>query len=482
MSWGAARAAGATMFGADAEVAEAPIATSYQEYPLGEPLPLPTDVKFHKISGGREIAISPSKANWLTLEAQEIMILKLLMLGLSPKEAMETATNKSGAGPFSEVFEGLRSLLGKIAQHNFSESFVAHDQLQKNVAHLYLTNACNLRCKHCYMKSGLAEAQQVPLSRWLTFLKGFKEFGGTHVNLSGGEALYYSGFWEVLAKCKDLDLNVYVLSNGLLVNAASAQAIADAAYQIQISVDGPNARSNDSLRGRGSYDKAMAGLYHFRGLDIAVRVAMIATPQTIEEFERDFVPFARRLYQDFGRQLQLRVSVDVIEGRTVSRYDPSTKAALQSRVDKLFDQLWGYDTRSHSDAVGYKRGLLNKNCGFGREISVKSTGEAYPCPIQINPIGHIATDRIDDLFRATRLQDRDKSIDNFEDCRGCDLRYLCGGGCRVANYEMTGDYKRPYFCSEQYVSNFYERLGSADSFVASYSGGSDMERQPEYQR
>ena len=135
-------------------------------------------------------------------------------------------------------------------------------------------------------------------------------------------------------------------------------------------------------------------------------------------------------------------------------------------MDNLFNELWGYDTRGHTDAIAFQRGLLNRNCGFGREISVKSTGEVYPCPIQITPIGNLKQDAIPQLFERTKIEDHDKAIDNFEDCKSCDLRYLCGGGCRVANFEMTGDYKKPYFCNDAYKSDFYNRLANADDFVS----------------
>lgn len=440
----------------------------HHSFPLTHPLSLPEDVGFHNTSNGT-VAVAANQANWITLVGDEVLLLRLLLAGLTPEEALAAACAQT-PGIQPSLADALRTLLVKVAKHRFLKEFVAHDQIQKNVAHLYLTNACNLRCKHCYMRSGIAEPNALKVEHWLEFLREFRSFGGTHVNLSGGEALFYEGFWPILEECGQLGLNVYVLSNGLLVDETSARRIAEVAYQIQVSIDGPTPASNDSLRGRGSFEGALRGLYHFRGLDIIARVAMVTTPATIGDFEENFVPFARKLYQDFGEQLQLRVSVDVIEGRSVKRYTPEVKESLQKRVDRLFDSLWGYDTRSHSDAVAFKRGLLNKNCGYGREISVKSTGEVYPCPIQISAIGRIGQDDVEELFRRTRIEDRSKQIDNFSDCKTCDLRYLCGGGCRVANFEMTGDYRKPYFCSNDFKERTYARLAAADLFVDKLDG------------
>jgi radical SAM protein with 4Fe4S-binding SPASM domain len=415
------------------------------------PIGLPAGLSFHSV-GNHHLIISALQANWVSLTHDEFACFELIAAGLTPNE-VESSLDDSTA---------LSDVLQILASKRFFDNSTIEDQHPKNVAHMYLTNACNLRCKHCYMHSGLAEPQSLTTEEWLSFLDSFAANGGTHVNFSGGEALAFEGFWCLLDRAAQHGLKVYVLTNGTLVTLPIAEKIAAAAYQVQISIDGPTPKSNDSLRGKGMFRRAMEGLYHFRGLPTAVRVAMVATPNTIDDFEENFVEFARKLYVDFGDQLQLRISIDMIEGRSVHRYDSLTSAQLQRRVDALFDQLWGYSTRPHADAVGFKRQLRNKNCGFGREISVKSTGDVYPCPIQIDKLGSIRSDGISTLFERVGLEDVAKSIDNFEECKSCDLKYICGGGCRVANYQHSGSYTKPHFCNENYIKNFYRRLVSAD--------------------
>lgn len=415
------------------------------------PIGLPEALSFHNV-GDHHLVISALQANWITLTHDEFECFELIAAGLTPGE-VEVALNNVTA---------LSNVLQILASKRFFIDSPVEDQHPKNVAHMYLTNACNLRCKHCYMHSGLAEPQSLTTEEWLSFLDTFAANGGTHVNFSGGEALAFEGFWHLLDRAAHYGLKVYVLTNGTLVTPLIAEKIAAAAYQVQISVDGPTPASNDSLRGKGMFKRAMEGLYHFRGLPTAVRVAMVATPNTIDDFEKNFLEFAGKLYRDFGEQLQLRISIDMIEGRAVHRYDSVTSAQLQKRVDALFDKLWGYSTRPHADAVGFKRQLRNKNCGFGREISIKSTGDVYPCPIQIDKVGSVRENSISTLFKRVGLEDALKSIDNFEDCKSCDLKYICGGGCRVANYQHSGSYTKPHFCNGNYIKNFYQRLVSAD--------------------
>jgi radical SAM protein with 4Fe4S-binding SPASM domain len=284
------------------------------------------------------------------------------------------------------------------------------------------------------------------------------------VNLSGGEILAFKGYQSLLTKCSTEGIKAYVLTNGTLIDSESAMFIADTSYQVQISIDGPTAKSNDFLRGAGVYDKALRGLYHFRGLDVALRLAMIVTPETIQDYESNFVAFARKLQDDFQEQIQLRITTDLIDGRSVSKYQPDTVSNLQSRVDRLFDELWGINSASERASIQYKRRLKNLNCGFGREISINASGKVFPCPVQVTSIGDIRQDSLESLFMKTHDANKSTEIDKFTHCSDCDIKYICGGGCRIGNHQLTGSYIKPSFCNNEYKQNILSGLVAGDLF------------------
>lgn len=54
---------------------------------------------------------------------------------------------------------------------------------------LELTNACNLRCKHCYSCAGDALGNELTCDEIRTTLKDIYELGTFEIELGGGELL-----------------------------------------------------------------------------------------------------------------------------------------------------------------------------------------------------------------------------------------------------------------------------------------------------
>ena len=63
----------------------------------------------------------------------------------------------------------------------------------------------------------------------------------------------------------------------------------------------------------------------------------------------------------------------------------------------------------------------------------------YPCLILDRPIGNIQSSALADLRDALDGLYAAHSVENLVQCAACDLRYICGGGCRMRNLQERGD-------------------------------------------
>ncbi|MCC7441889.1 MAG: radical SAM protein, partial [Bdellovibrionales bacterium] len=125
-----------------------------------------------------------------------------------------------------------------------------------------ITNACNLRCTHCYHPHhrntdalGTADwsaiiDQHIALCRKLRFRPS--------LIVCGGEPLLSPSLFPILAHARKVSqgIPVSILTNGTLLDSALAQrlqAIGD--VRLQLSLDGPDAKSHDELRGPGQFGK-----------------------------------------------------------------------------------------------------------------------------------------------------------------------------------------------------------------------------------
>ncbi len=55
---------------------------------------------------------------------------------------------------------------------------------------IYLTHACNLSCKHCYLSAGKPLSRELSVDDWLLILDKLRDLGGVkYVYLLGGEPM-----------------------------------------------------------------------------------------------------------------------------------------------------------------------------------------------------------------------------------------------------------------------------------------------------
>lgn len=138
--------------------------------------------------------------------------------------------------------------------------------LPRSVA-LQVTEACNLRCKMCYYwgETGCysnAETNRKPgvldfelLKPTLHFLSTVKPF----YSLFGGEPLLYPQLEELILTVKGLGSIIDTPTNGTMLEENASMLVRTGFDSVRVSIDGPH-EINDLQRGKGSFDKAMAGI------------------------------------------------------------------------------------------------------------------------------------------------------------------------------------------------------------------------------
>jgi len=139
----------------------------------------------------------------------------------------------------------------------------------KNLALVYfkLTGACNLRCVMCgqygekgNMKSCAAgeSKKTLPLETWKNFIDQIAPSKPT-IYVWGGEPFLYPDIMPLCKYMVDKGLVISVNTNGTLMEKHAEQIVRDKWAALFISLDAFR-DVNDELRGRGSYDKVIAGI------------------------------------------------------------------------------------------------------------------------------------------------------------------------------------------------------------------------------
>jgi len=143
-----------------------------------------------------------------------------------------------------------------------------------------VTTKCNLSCIHClrdklvsrHLEKGLVEK----------VLKQIEGYGINRVGFTGGEPLVHPEFMDIIEMAVRMGNKVAFVTNGIrlpqYVDFLARPEIKDSVDRISISIDGVSEASNDKIRGKGSFKKALKGLLacESRGLPFAIKFTLNA--------------------------------------------------------------------------------------------------------------------------------------------------------------------------------------------------------------
>jgi MoaA/NifB/PqqE/SkfB family radical SAM enzyme len=176
----------------------------------------------------------------------------------------------SGHEPLSEVErEQLGPILGKLAVGEKPQMIPINNPRVYPTAlsapfkaFFNLTKRCNLFCAHCFNDSGYRSSPELPFEQITRVLDELQAKGIFMVTFAGGEPLAHPNIYEVLHHLCGSDLRVSIITNGILIDDRMAECIANTpnVVSVTVSLDGADAKSNDFVRGRGAFQKAVSGI------------------------------------------------------------------------------------------------------------------------------------------------------------------------------------------------------------------------------
>ena len=128
-----------------------------------------------------------------------------------------------------------------------------------------LTYACNLDCIHCLSSSGRRDPRELSTAEAKAVIDELVALQVFYVNIGGGEPMIRRDFFELVEYATTRRVGVKFSTNGAFIDAQAARRLAGMEYlDIQISLDGTDAATNDHVRGDGSFATALRAMDHLR--------------------------------------------------------------------------------------------------------------------------------------------------------------------------------------------------------------------------
>jgi SynChlorMet cassette radical SAM/SPASM protein ScmF len=160
-----------------------------------------------------------------------------------------------------------------------------------NQLYFYLTEGCNLACRHCYLAPKFdpdgKKHPVLPFNLFKTAINEALPLGLSGVKLSGGEPLLHPDILSIIEVLRQENLDLVMETNGILCIPELTKAIAklDNSF-VSVSLDGADAETHDANRGvSGAFEKATAAIRSFADNGIQLQVIMSIMQDNVSQIE-----------------------------------------------------------------------------------------------------------------------------------------------------------------------------------------------------
>jgi mycofactocin radical SAM maturase len=299
---------------------------------------------------------------------------------------------------------------------------------------------------HCLSSSGQRDPRELTTAEAMAVIDELAALQVFYVNIGGGEPMIRRDFFELVEHAIGNGIGVKFSTNGAFVDAGAARRLAAMDYlDVQISLDGTDAVTNDAVRGEGSYATARRAMDHLRDAGFGpFKISVVVTRHNVDQLD-DLMALA----DSYGAQL--RVTRLRPSGRGVDTWHELHPTNAQQRQIHRWLLAHGDpsheppvltgDSFFHLNALGEPLPGLNM-CGAGRVVClIDPVGDVYACPFVIHdhfkagsvrdPGGFTHVWRHSDLFRELRQPQSAGA------CASCGNYDACQGGCMAAKF-FTG--------------------------------------------
>ena len=332
------------------------------------------------------------------------------------------------------------------------------------------TQACNLKCVHCYQDAQRALPDELTFQEKLAVVDQLVEMDVPLLAFSGGEPLMGRDFWPVLEHASAKGLHIQVATNGTLLTQENVSRLADSgASFVEVSLDSAQADVHDEFRGQpGAWERAVAGIRNAVAQEgLRVGVATTVTRRNFGELRRiidfaielgadcffafNFIPTGRgreMAAEDITPQMReemLRILQEYLEGKRISIV---SSAPQLGRVCLMHPGPGGIvNTGHYGDGPGSTTVVLARyigGCGAGRcYMAIQPNGDMTPCVFMPIVSGNLRRQSMAQVWRENALLKvlRDRT-DRTGACRRCRYRFHCGG-CRARSWGYFGDVRAP---------------------------------------
>jgi len=302
-----------------------------------------------------------------------------------------------------------------------------------------LTYGCNLACVHCLSSSGRRDPRELTTGEARRVIDDLHDLQVFYVNIGGGEPMIRPDFFDLIGHATKRGVGVKFSTNGTMLTPPAARRLAAMDYvDVQVSIDGADAATNDPVRGTGSYAAARRAMDNLAAAGFGqFKISVVITRHNVGQLDD-----LERLADSYGARLRLtrlRPSGRGADTWAELHPDQQQQRALYRWLLDRPGVLTG-DSFFHLSALGEPLPGLNL-CGAGRVVClIDPVGDVYACPFVLHEQFHAGSLRDGGFAKVWRESPLFKGLrepGTAGACSSCGSYDACRGGCMASKF-FTG--------------------------------------------
>lgn len=333
--------------------------------------------------------------------------------------------------------------------------------------YFYLTEGCNLACRHCWLAPKLDPGAQryasLPVDLFEEAVRQAKPLGLQGVKLTGGEPLMHPAIGQLLEIVRREELGLTIETNGLLCTPQMAAEIARCGGTfVSVSIDGADAATHEWVRGvAGSFEAACQAVRNLAAVGLAPQVIFSVMRRNADQLEA-----VVRLAEGLGAgSVKFNVVQPTARGEQLHRADGVLSVAELIELGRYVERELAPGTRlqlffDHPAAFRPLSRMASGDgcgvCGILGILGVLPSGHYALCGIgeQVPELvfGQVGVDPLERIWREhpVLLQLRAGLPDQLQGiCGDCLMKRICLGSCVAQNYYRSQYLWAPFwFCQE----------------------------------
>jgi len=311
-----------------------------------------------------------------------------------------------------------------------------------------ITGRCQLRCRHCFNRSGPDNQHELPLDVIERLLDEMLTWGVYHLRLSGGEPTFHRQFREVVKACREREIKIAMNSHGVY-SAEMLIYLQTAPIELFfISIDGLEA-NNDAIRGAGAFRRALHSCRRLRAADQKVIIATHIGAGNCRDVNGLIALAAETgVGIKFSPMRPVGRAIEELPHTLIQPADYLEVVREVTRLREVYPHiqiLTDFDILNGASSGDCGRDPNSASCKAGRTmVNINYDGGIYPCAFFITPDGEFSAgnlyhDMVTEVWRRSPVFEPFRIHQKSNTCQNCGhYQRQCAGGCPAIAHFTTG--------------------------------------------